>query len=320
MKYTFEQKLSWSSPCLQEYEFWGLHPKDGRLSVDTKRYKKTCEKIGITDFMPAGLFAPRNTVYFLPAKSHRNDYRINIFRDLLNGLRSDWNEEYKPIFKKIRTPEQVEEASRTDALMYMSDSDDYDNIEVDAKMEGFKRIGKYNKVIQSLYCQFIQKLCTEVDRYTLIVMVACGYKGTDYSFDSFCSFSDGLLGEQKRTKLRDLEKFEAYNLLHKVNNFLKHNTVEAYKTMHHVFPHNVCNLEDGTAEGPYQNGMFAGDWLILKPGFIDSMFDKLLTFFEDYCRVYLKENAADADWNYDDYFKDAVDAMKNPAEYLGLPG
>ena len=313
----FESDPSWDSPFLQEYEFWGLHPEKGRIHVDTKRYRKACEKMGITEFLPEGLFKVRNTVYFIPERIKRYDYKINRFRDLLNDFRKDWEEEYRPIFKLIRTPSQVQNGYRTEALMYTSSADDFDEIDVDAGLAAYRREPKYREIIQSLYCQFIQKLCTEVDRYTLIVMVECGYKGKDFSFKSFVDFSDGLLGEKSGSKLRDLEKFNAYNLLHKVNNFLKHNSIQAYDDLKHFFPENVCSVEKGTAKVPYENGMFAGDWIILKDKYIDNMFDKLILFFEDYCRVFLKENIAESSWNYDDYFKDAFQELRYLREYFG---
>lgn len=99
------------------YQYWGLHPKSGRIHIDTKRYKRTCEKIGIMDFMPEGMFANRQTPYFVPSKVRRYDYAINIFVDLINGLRRDWNEEYKPVLSKIKTPKEVAESIRLNEMM-----------------------------------------------------------------------------------------------------------------------------------------------------------------------------------------------------------
>lgn len=97
----------WDHELLKQYEFWGFHPKKGRLHIDTKRYKKACESVGITDFLPEGLFQPRNTTYFIPAKIHRDDYKVNIFRDLISDLKREWEEEYKPVFSKIKTPRET---------------------------------------------------------------------------------------------------------------------------------------------------------------------------------------------------------------------
>ena len=61
------------------YQYWGLHPKSGRIHIDTKRYKRTCEKIGIMDFMPEGMFANRQTPYFVPSKVRRYDYACLLY-------------------------------------------------------------------------------------------------------------------------------------------------------------------------------------------------------------------------------------------------
>ena len=314
----YESDNPWDYELLKHYEFWGFHPKSGRLHIDTKRYKKACESVGITDFLPSELFEQRNTVYYEPSKIKRYDYKVNIFRDLLGELKKDWHEEYKPLLDKVTTPEQVEDSYRTNALMYTSDSDDYMDICADAKLEAWKRGSKYRHVIQSLYCQFIQKIATEVDRYTLIVMVECGWKGTDFGFGNFRSFSDGLLKQKDKTKINTLSKYNAYNLLHKLNNFLKHNSVESYKTLVRLYPSNVASIENGKAKTTYENGMFAGDWIIVKPNYIDDLLDKLVLFFEDYCRVYLGENVEKSKWDYDNYFYEAYNQMKHPDVYLGF--
>lgn len=305
---------SFGSDPYYEYEYWGLHPKAGKIHVDTKRFRKKCKELGAEEFLPEGLFAPRNSVYFVPTKEHRYDYKVNIFTDLLKSLENDWSSEYKPIFELIRTPKQVEDENRLGNLAYTSCSDDYDEIDLDAKMAGLKRISKYNSVINSLYCQFISKISTEVDRFTLKVMTICGFKGKDFSFKSFCEFSDGLIKDPKSDMIRKLPKFNAYNLLRKVNNFLKHNSIAAYQDLRKFYPDNVRYSVDH----PYENGMFAGDWIILKKGYIESLISKLFIFFKEYCRVFLKENVDEAYWNYDDFFRNVYEKLKNPSAYLGV--
>ena len=141
-----------------------MHPKLGRIHIDTKRYKQTCEKIRITDFLPEGMFANRHTPYFIPTKINRYDYAINIFKDLINELREDWFQEYKPVLAKIKTPQEVSESIRLNEMMFTSNPDDLDEIGIDAMFGGICRARKYNEIINSLYCQFISKICTEIDQ------------------------------------------------------------------------------------------------------------------------------------------------------------
>ena len=180
----------------------GISHEKGRLHIDTKGIKKPHEQIGIKDFMPEGLFNHRNTVYFVPSRVKRNDYKINIFRDLIEELKNDWLYEFKPVFTMIKTPKEVEDDSRLHDLAYTSSADDYDDIIVESRIAGFKRISQYNKIINSLYCQFIMKITTEIDRFTLYVMTELGYKGNDFDIGSFFKFSDGLLKIRAHRKLK----------------------------------------------------------------------------------------------------------------------
>ena len=197
----YESNSYYGSDYLKEYEFWGLHPKSGRIHIDTKRYAKACEMIGIEDFMPKGMFANRSTPYFIPAKQHKYDYVINIFNDLINDFQRDWEFEYKPIFKMIKTPKEEYENSRLSQLAYTSNVDDLEDIEFNSLMASIRRENKYRHVVQSLYCQFINKLAIETDRIMLIAMCKLGYKGTDYNFNSFVKFSDGLARNRKGIKM-----------------------------------------------------------------------------------------------------------------------
>ena len=225
----YESNPSWDSDSLKEYEFWGVHPKSGRIHIDTKRYAKACEMIGIKDFMPEGMFANRSTPYFIPAKQHKYDYVINIFNDLLNDFQRDWEMEYKPIFKMIKTPKEVYENTRLSEIAYTSNVDDLEEIEFNSMMSSIKREKKYVHVIQSLYCQFINKLAIETDRIMLIAMCKLGYKGNDFRLDSFLKFSDGLARDKKGKKIENLDEYDSYNLLNKINNFLKHNSISSYR-------------------------------------------------------------------------------------------
>ncbi len=312
----YGEEISWGMLSQQDHAFWGLHDIDGKLHIDIERYKYVCKEVGITDFIPSSWENTQEKV-FIPQKQDKYDYTVNVFRNLIGKFTGDWFSEYKPLLNKIRTPEQVRENVRTERLMYTSCSDDFDSIDEDAMFAMVRRIPKYNDIIQSLYCSFIAKFSTEIDRITLIVISELGYKGKDFSVDSFLKFSDGLQKDKSGIKIEKLKKYNAYNLLHKINNFLKHNSIEAYKKLKRFYPDNVRSIEQGTADREYENGMFAGDWIIVKENYIDSLLDELIEFFEDYCVHYLNENIDEARWNYKNYFYDAVRQMSDPMEYIG---
>lgn len=301
-----------------DMRYFGIHPKSGRIHIDTKRYKKVLEEDGVDEFLPQGLFVDRNTVYFVPALKKRHDYKFNIFRDLINDLHSEWEEEYKPLFKYIKTPTEVYDNTRLEGIAISSCADDLEDIELDAMLDSIRRTNSYYHVVQSLYCTFISKLSTEIDRIILNVLIELGYKSSDFNYTSFIKFSDGLQKNKQGKKIEQLDKYHAFNLLHKLNNFLKHNTIRSYEELKRRYPNNVASIENHTADVAYENGMYAVDWIIVKDNYIDELFDKLIVFFKDYCREYLHEDVDNADWNYDDYFKNAYKKMKDLNIYWGL--
>ena len=137
-------------------------------------------------------------------------------------------------------------------------------------------------------------------------------------------FNESINTEEKIKKDKSSELFKSlngyncYSLLHKINNFLKHNSRESYKALLHTYPGNVKSVKAGTADEDYQNGQFAGDWIILKDNYLDKVFDKLIGFFEDYCNKVLGEDLEESKWNYDEYFINAYYEMRNPVKYFGL--
>ncbi len=314
-----DSTISRSDPQLQSMEFWGFSVnKEDRLQIDINKYKNACESVGIMDFLPEGLLKQDANKPFIPQRKSKYDYVINIFDEMLNEFAKDWNLEFKPIFKMIKTPKDIYDETRLNAIAYTTNSDDYDDIEFDALMSSIKRENKYKNVIQSLYCQFISKLAAETDRIMLTAMCKLGYKGNDYNFKSFVEFTDGLARNRKGIKIRDLEKYNAYNMLHKINNFLKHNTTSSYLDLKKYYPNNVASIENGTAQIKYENGMFAGDWIILKENYIDELIDKLRIFFRDYCDKFVRENKDDANWNHDTYFWNAYHNLRDPLKYFGI--
>lgn len=226
----------------QDYRFWGIHPKAGRLHIDTKRYQKIILDRGFNEFIHDGMLVNRTTPYFIPEKIKQHDYKINLFKDFLHDLKEDWFYEYKPVFEKIKTPGEVQQNVRLAELSYMSSSEDYDLADEAGFMAMIKRMPKYDEIIHSLYIQFIQKICIEVNRYILLVCVELGYKSRDFDFNSFLKFSDGLTHNKNGIKIESLRGFNAYNLLNKINNFLKHNTVASYEKIRRYYPKNVRSV------------------------------------------------------------------------------
>ena len=87
-------KLEKDNLC-DRIDYYGLIAKDGRIKIDTKRYKKFFA-------IPDSKIENRHSVYYLPTKQHRSDYKCNWFRDLLAGYKELWFKEYKNFIDSIK--------------------------------------------------------------------------------------------------------------------------------------------------------------------------------------------------------------------------
>lgn len=294
------RKIEQADDCYQYYEFFGIHPKHGRLRIDTKRFKKILVSLSAEKFWHAGMSETRQTVYLMPSKIRRHDYCVNIARDILFALKGDWEEEYKPLLGSVKSPKDIYEQSRISSLMSTGCSDDYGEIETDALLEAAQRMKDYERIIRSLYFQFVCKLCSEVERIMLLLITNLGYSRTAFEKKDFDSFTDQLKGASNPIKLSNIKNYPSLDKLRKINNFLKHNTVSAYKKLKKRDATMVVNEIAGK---PYTNGMFAGDWIVINGNYIDETIENLVIFFEDYCHTFCGEDLEKSKWDYDEYFK-----------------
>ena len=295
-----------------EMEFWGLHQVNGRIEVDVKRYAEACEQTGIKEFLPDELFKKPTVEYYVPSTKNRYDYTRNFFYDKISHLIGTWNEEYKPVFRKIKTPAEVESNVRLNMIAVTSDMEDIDDIDVEARMAGVMRIPSYHRIINEMYCMFLMKVCSEIDRIILFAVSSLGYTDEQFDMREFKIFSEGKNGS---VKIWNLKHYKEFDKLHKINNFLKHNSVKSFSSLDKYFPECIAK-HDGIE---YANGMYAGDWLNFQESDIDSMLKSVLIFLEDYCRRILGENIDRCYWDNDDYFLDAFKEMRNPMDYFGVP-
>ena len=294
------------------YEYYGIHPKHGRLHIDTKRLKKVLTSLNKDDLLFEGMFKNRLTTYLIPKKIHRYYYKINIIRDYLDNLKEERIKEYRPLLNKIKTPLEVKEESRVNTLLENSNSEIYDEIEADALFNGMLRESQYNKIIKSLYYLFINKIAAEIERIILIFLKYQGKYLEYYDFKKFLDHTESLMKQANTDKkVEDLNKYNSFNVLLKINNFLKHNSKSTYDRLKEVAPNLVRSIDNKTSCIKYESGMFSGNWLLINDDYIDNVFNDLLEFFGDYCFIYLNEDFEESKWNYDEYFKDLFKKLKN---------
>ena len=284
-------------------DYYGLIIKDDMIKIDTKRYKKFFT-------IPDRKIEKRQSVYYLPTKVHRSDYKCNWFRDLLARYKQLWLREYKDFIDSIKTPKQVEDDAR---VGFLSDGIlEYDEANAKAFITGMKRANDYKVIIKSLYAQFFHQLMSSIDALCLKMLTACGYKEEDYTKKQFDIYMQGLQG-CNAVAFRQYKNYSLYDRAFTVWNFLKHNSLRSYKILKQWYPKMIWDPEE-----KYQNGESALSIVKLDEKFILNCLDNLHLFFDEMCEKAFGENAADAQWDYDDYFKeivlDQIDIIVNPLD------
>lgn len=190
---------------------------------------------------------------------------------------------------------------------------EYDEANEKAFMAGLKRISNYKIIIKSLYAQFFHLLMSNIDALCLKMLTSCGYKEDDYTKMQFDNYMQKLQGDNP-IAFRQYENYQLYDRAFTVWNFLKHNSLRAYKNLKTRYPNMIWDPGEN-----YQNGESALSVVKLDEKFILDCINNLHLFFDELCEKSLGENADDAQWDYDDYFlekvQDQIDVIMNP---LGL--
>lgn len=306
-----KELFDYSKYSPSDYTYYGFHLKDGRYHIDTKRLKK----LHCDGSFPDAMFSmPRNTHYFVPKHKSESEWAINLLRTQLNILAKDWNTEYKDAIKGLTTPRQVYDQSRTSQLMFSSSpGEDMEEIEFEALRESLRRENKYDEVIKSIHLQYIQKIFAEYFRALLVVIKDRGYPNNyDFTFGSFCDYVQAKTGatSAETNPLFQLQHFKYFDLLNKIDNFLKHNTVKSYLSIACNSREKDANLKAFLAQHvyskkeagkPYENGMYAGYWLKIGPSFVDEIISNLQEFSKELCKLVYDEDPDEAWWNFDDY-------------------
>ena len=235
----------------RDKEYYGIFKKkDGYVHIDTKRFKKTLKELGATEFWHDGMAANRSTPYLIPSRMKRHDYYVNIFRDSLEGLSREWREEFLPAIKTLRTPKEVEDGARLAALSTRSGEDTFDEANMIGTIAGWKRESSYWRAVEAIRFSFIERMACEVDRSVAYVLSKTGEIGDDYSSADLDIFLKKKI--KKRYPLATIQENRAFNSLHKINNFLKHNTVSSYKKLA-KYCSGFAVIDE---KRPYETGMY----------------------------------------------------------------
>ena len=294
-------------------DYWGVHKVNGRIEVDVDRYVKTMSNIGADEYLPDGIKALQGL--YIPSKKKVQDYSANRLVGAIRNLQADWSQEYKPLLAKIRTPAQAENDHYINTIMFLGDSEFYDDAATNARYVGLQRSFEYSRIVRDVYCVFISKICAEVDRMILKAFADLRYENEYYSIRDFTTFCNA---KKPKISVYSIKNYKTYSKLHNVNNFIKHNSVSAYKALKQYNPD--CIDKKWDAEHPYENGMFAIDYLNLNEADIDRFLEEIEVFLKDFCKKILDEDFARCSWDSDEFFSRAVADVRDQKEYLGIYG
>lgn len=297
--------------------FYGFHRHNGKLSIDTKRLKKAFEfeNCSIGDYFPFDDFmtAKRNTHYFIPNKSKRFDYSVNYLIDSLKVLLSDWKNEYVPMIKNIKTPEEVEQNSISRRIAFTSNMDDYDEILETATIAKGYRIVKYNELLRSILVQYIQRVYAEYLRVMFYVLKKHGYRNDEDlgGFNDVIRFVQRKFANEygKKNPIFGLKNYRYFLLISLLSNFTKHNSLKSYNDLYNnPFERNpevkkfLKSFVYGDEKHKFPNGGYAANWVNLSFEKVEEIIDGLINFSYEFCELCFDESPYDSQWNYDQYF------------------
>ncbi len=289
--------------CVDQYDYYGLILKDNRVKIDTKRYKKFFT-------IPNSKIEIRHSVYYLPSHIHRNEYKCNMFRDLMSYFKSLWYKEFKEYIDSIKTPKQIEDKIRTSLVV--DGTSDFEDASEKAFIAAAKRSGKYKTIVKMLYAQFYHQFMSAVDAQCLTLITSCGYKLNDYSKKQFDSYIQGLQGD-KALPFKKYNNYKFFNKPFLVWNFLKHNSIRSYDDLKREYPEMIWDPDN-----KYKNGDSALTVLKLDEKYLIETLDTMYLFFDELCERTFDENSSDAQWDYDDYFynnvKERIEEITNPLD------
>ena len=196
--------------------------------------------------------------------------------------------------------------------MSTTSSDDLDEIEADALKASIRRARKYGEVIKSIHLQYLQRMFTEFFRTLYLVIKERGYTDTNnFSIkDFFMYVKEAFNVQTKRANpLYQLPHYKYFDVLNKIDNFLKHNSRQSYLSLANNPYEKDLELKafqatfvfsDQEAGLPYETGMYAGDWLKIDSSFVEETISNLQEFSKEFCQMMYSEDTSESYWNSDE--------------------
>ena len=297
-------------------EYYGLFyvdggRKSGHVAIDPKRMNF---KLGhpFTKHQME-VMNNRKTTYFHPLKKKYLDYYVNNFVNVTKELKSEFKNIYIPIIKQ--TLENINNKKKKygpgDVDLFMSGIYDYDEACMSASMATFRQDiaideEKYDAYI-TLLANFFHNMASRIEATSVLIYSKMNPKMKRWSRDKLY---DNI--NNKELSSRDLPSFKYHDKLYLIWNFIKHNNSDTYESLKKDYP-------DVLTDERYEAGAPAKYYVKLNEKLINELLNGVEKYFIEWCELNRDENYYEAQWNYEEYFKnlvyDEIGLLRNP---LGL--
>lgn len=292
-------------------EYYGLFKlDDGRIGIDPKRMSSKIRNFGSKQLE---IMNNRKTTYFHPKKRSYLDYYVNNFVSVIRKLKEEFNNIYVPIIK--RTAEDINKKRKVytpaDVGLFMEGIYEYDEACMSAQRATWRSNAAIDdelyETIITLLVQFFHSMASRIEAASVSVYSKINPQMKKWSRDKLY---DNI--NLKGMSSRDLPSIKYHNQLYLIWNFIKHNNLDTYENLKKEFPELLIKDE-------YKAGEQAKYYVKINEKLIIKLLDGTEKFFKDWCELNCDENYREAQWNYDDYFKelvsDTIEMYRNP---LGL--
>lgn len=341
---------TYSNMPYDDYRYWGLfYGKNGKLMVDTKRFQKMTgykfseERLKVIN--------NRNTHYFYPKKSTREDYNCNIFKRAMTEIEADWLgdaiytldrelnilendfdkgisiKEYNDAIKDIESGKggyrsfiavAMESIEKKPTLTVGNDYNfqcgilDYEEASMNINMQNWFNEANYKaRCFELKSSMYAQFFHQMVSKIEAVQIEVMDRNHVDVEHYSRETLYGA--GAKSGVNIKELEHHKYFELAYCIWNFLKHNSLSTYKKLKEKFPEVLIDHE-------FYGGDLAYIFIKFDDKLICDVYNGCAQFFKEFCKTVWDEDEDEAQWNYNDFFEHIVDeqieTITNP---LGLP-
>lgn len=284
-------------------EYYGLFyvdggRKSGCVAIDPKRMNFKLDHPFTKHQME--VMNNRKTTYFHPLKKKYLDYYVNNFVNVTKELKSEFKNVYIPIIKQ--TLENINNKKKKygpgDVDLFMSGIYEYDEACMSANMATIRQNNAINNEINEMYItlltNFFHNMASRIEAASVLIYSKMNPKMKRWSRDKLY---DNI--NENDYSSRDLPSFKYHDKLYLIWNFIKHNNSDTYESLKKDYPDVLYDEE-------YVAGTPAKYYVKLNEKLINELLNGVEKYFIEWCELNRNENYNEAQWNYEEYFKNLV--------------